>query len=326
MDKNVGSKFSVKDKEYEVLDISNGNYLLKSGSNYIVCKESELSEEAISGYRFTSKSQATRYFNLMSGKSATDKSEESEIIENLDPKYHYVLSHDCYEVYDDTEYECYLNGKPHVLTDIIPVDVAEQRGISKLDPSRVHESVKYPENITAMSLYEYYYAKGMDSKSALTEALDDLGGDVEVVDNVESSLSVLLACLCYAMCVSNDAKHIHIHASGDNFDDIHNIAETIYQRLYYDFDYLCEASLRSDKAQVPNPSKCSEIIGWEYLTATSYDYDTAMKELSCRLIVYLDQLRYLCGRTEDEGIKSAVSEMINYWESEVLYKMNRRLS
>lgn len=133
--------------------------------------------------------------------------------------------------------------------------------------------------------------------------------------------SALIACL-----VSNDLKHIHLHACGSQFDRIHDIAQEYYDKVSEELDYLCELALEF-REDLPNLTQAGSIMS-EYIiqTGKEYDYDNAITQMSDIISTYLNWLSIVRNDSQREDVQSYFDDKIRYWSKELSYKLSRRSS
>lgn len=133
--------------------------------------------------------------------------------------------------------------------------------------------------------------------------------------------TTLIACL-----VSNDFKHIHLHATGKQFDRIHNIAQEYYEKVSEELDYLCELSLEHE-GNIVNLTIAKQFVPeYQIQEFISYDYCSSMNEMYDIVVTYLSFLCSLRDYTTDSSEQSYLDDEIRYWEKETRYKLSRRLS
>ena len=125
-----------------------------------------------------------------------------------------------------------------------------------------------------------------------------------------------------AVCFANDMKHIHLHAAGPQFDNIHDTAEEYYKKASEDTDLLFEFALENNE-KVCNPTKAAEIIGWNPCCEDVYDYDCAIQSIEECLEAYLKLLSGIQDCVADH-MKSEIDALIQYWAKELDYKLKRR--
>lgn len=129
---------------------------------------------------------------------------------------------------------------------------------------------------------------------------------------------------CIAVVFTNDLKHIHLHANGDDFDKIHNLAEEYYNQMTEETDYLCELAIENGQSMV-NPTKALEkATGWIPEDSESYDYGTCLSAINVKLALYIESLYQLRDAVTFEDVKSKLDDIIRNWKKELAYKMAKR--
>ena len=135
--------------------------------------------------------------------------------------------------------------------------------------------------------------------------------------------SVGLAGAAYASaCLANDMKHIHLHAVGEQFDRVHELAGGYYDQAGEDTDLLAEMALECGE-EVNNLGFAAENIDWELVTATSFAYDEAIQVMSSCVSNFLIQLDTVANLLDGDK-KSEVEVLQRYWHKELEYKLVRR--
>lgn len=129
---------------------------------------------------------------------------------------------------------------------------------------------------------------------------------------------------CACVCFTNDLKHIHLHAVGEDFDKTHNLAQELYDKANDEADLLAELALEYD-INIPNFSLCANCIGWTPLVKPKYEYLTAIQDIISKLsvyVLYLEALRDSEVVTSD--IQSKLDDMVRDWKVELNYKLAKR--
>jgi DNA-binding ferritin-like protein len=129
---------------------------------------------------------------------------------------------------------------------------------------------------------------------------------------------------CVAILLSNDFKHIHFHANGEDFDKIHNLAEDYYNHLNDEADYLCELTMENHQSMVNPTMAMDKVAGWSPETGEEYEYSSCLQAISIKLNLYMEELHVLRTETPYEDVKSKLDDMIRWWRKELDYKMNKR--
>ena len=130
--------------------------------------------------------------------------------------------------------------------------------------------------------------------------------------------------LCASVCFSNDMKHIHLHAVGEDFDKIHDLAQSLYEKASDESDLLAELALEYN-VNVPNFSLCAKCVNWAPLSHSEYDYPSAVSMISSRLLVYIAFLKALReSSVATDDMQSKLDDMIRDWHVELDYKLKMR--
>lgn len=129
---------------------------------------------------------------------------------------------------------------------------------------------------------------------------------------------------CAAILVSNDMKHIHLHASGEDFDKTHDLAGYCYDRISYECDYLAELAIEN-KENMPNFTLVGNLIQWAPQVALTYNYAQALQAITSGLTAYIGALEQLRNTAEIKpDVQSRLDDVIRDWRKELDYKMERR--
>lgn len=125
-----------------------------------------------------------------------------------------------------------------------------------------------------------------------------------------------------AACVAGDMHHIHVHAIGEDFDAIHDIANEYYNAANIDLDNLMEFAMECG-GDVKNVNNAASYIGWDSVSDTEFTYDAAVEAMFAILVKYL---LCLCSLGElPAHVKSHIDEIVEYWSKEAYYKTLRRM-
>lgn len=125
-----------------------------------------------------------------------------------------------------------------------------------------------------------------------------------------------------ANCAASDLKHIHLHAAGELFDDVHETAQTYYEKLSADTDMLCEFAMEMN-LDVQNLGKSMSIVDWEPETSKIYTFKKAYQCIKKAIVNYVENLSGL--QDIPSHVQTWVDDCIQYWLKEVNYKIERKL-
>lgn len=78
-----------------------------------------------------------------------------------------------------------------------------------------------------------------------------------------------------AVALVNDMKHIHTHAKGTLFDNIHNICNEYYEKANEDADTLAELAIEKGDV-IFNSSYLFSELNYKPTNYSNYDFDLAM--------------------------------------------------
>lgn len=134
------------------------------------------------------------------------------------------------------------------------------------------------------------------------------------------------ACACASVLFTNNMKHVHLHASGEDFDKIHDLCQQYYDKGADESDYLEELSLENN-SPVPNPSVMGQYTAFPIETSTAYDYEDCLFSVTNSVAVYVEYLTSL--RESDmvtTDIQSKLDDIIRDWKKEMNYKLKNRMA
>lgn len=139
------------------------------------------------------------------------------------------------------------------------------------------------------------------------------------------TVGILTKATCACMLFSNDMKHIHLHAHGNDFDTIHEIADTYFSQASKDLDDLAELALELSQ-EVPNMSRAVEYLTWDVSTETKYNYIGAVTAIAKSLEAFITVLLQVQQSTAiDSDVQSNIDEHLRFWKKELNYKLKHRL-
>lgn len=128
-----------------------------------------------------------------------------------------------------------------------------------------------------------------------------------------------------AVALVNDMKHIHTHAKGTLFDNIHNICNEYYEKANEDADTLAELAIEKGDI-IFNSSYLLSELNYKPTNYSNYDFDLAMHVVEDCIEKYLVVLANLRNKTDDPSVQSLLDDMMRYWNKEKDYKIKARLA
>lgn len=128
-----------------------------------------------------------------------------------------------------------------------------------------------------------------------------------------------------AMALANDMKHIHTHAKGTLFDNIHNICNEYYEKANEEADALAELAMEKGDI-IFNSSYLLSELNYKPTNYSNYDFDLAMHVVEDCIEKYLKALNDLRNKTLDTSVQSLLDDMMRYWKKEKDYKIKARLA
>lgn len=129
-----------------------------------------------------------------------------------------------------------------------------------------------------------------------------------------------------AVLVNNDFHYIHLLAEGSDFDKIHSLAQSYYEKIEPEVDFLMELALENG-ADIFNYTMAGKVLpAYQPEDLKSYgSYQQVIIRLIEKITAYREALQELRNSTTNASIQSKLDDMIRYWEKEQRYRLARRL-
>ena len=129
-----------------------------------------------------------------------------------------------------------------------------------------------------------------------------------------------------AVLVNNDFHYIHFLAEGSDFDKIHNLAQSYYEKIEPEVDFLMELALENGE-EIFNYTMAGKVLpAYQPEDLKSYgSYQQVIIRLIEKITIYREALQELRDSTTNASIQSKLDDMIRYWEKEQRYRLARRL-
>lgn len=128
-----------------------------------------------------------------------------------------------------------------------------------------------------------------------------------------------------AVALANDMKHIHTHAKGTLFDNIHAICNEYYEKANEEADTLAELAMEKGDI-ILNPSYLLNGLDYKPTNYSKYDFELAMRTAKGCIEKYVKVLTDLRNRTDDPSVQSLLDDIARYWKKEKDYKIKARLA
>lgn len=128
-----------------------------------------------------------------------------------------------------------------------------------------------------------------------------------------------------AVALANDMKHIHTHAKGTLFDNIHNICNEYYEKANEEADTLAELAMEKGDI-ILNPSYLLNGLNYKPTNYSKYDFELAMRTAKGCIEKYVKVLADLRNKTDDPSVQSLLDDIVRYWKKEKDYKIKARLA
>ena len=128
-----------------------------------------------------------------------------------------------------------------------------------------------------------------------------------------------------AVSLANDMKHIHTHAKGTLFDNIHNICNEYYEKANDEADTLAELAIEKGDT-ILNSSYLLDELNYKPTNYSKYDFELAMNATRNCIEKYVKVLADLRNKTNDPSVQSLLDDMMRYWKKEKDYNIKARLA
>ena len=128
-----------------------------------------------------------------------------------------------------------------------------------------------------------------------------------------------------AVALANDMKHVHTHAKGTLFDNIHSICNEYYEKANEEAGTLAELAIEKEEA-IMNPSYLLDGLDYKPTNYSRYSFELAMHTVMDCIEKYLVVLANLRNKTDDPSVQSLLDDMMRYWNKEKDYKIKARLA
>lgn len=128
-----------------------------------------------------------------------------------------------------------------------------------------------------------------------------------------------------AVALANDMKHIHTHAKGTLFDNIHAICNEYYEKANEEADTLAELAMEKGDI-ILNPSYLLNGLNYKPTNYSKYDFELAMRTAKGCIEKYVKVLTDLRNKTDDPSVQSLLDDIVRYWKKEKDYKIKARLA
>lgn len=128
-----------------------------------------------------------------------------------------------------------------------------------------------------------------------------------------------------AVALANDMKHIHTHAKGTLFDNIHSICNEYYEKANEEADTLAELAMEKGDT-IFNSSYLLSELNYKPTNYSNYDFELAMRTVKGCIEKYIKALADLRSKTNDPSVESLLDDIVRYWKKEKDYKVKARLA
>lgn len=136
----------------------------------------------------------------------------------------------------------------------------------------------------------------------------------------------VLAPVLQASLIANDIKYIHFNVKGEDFLEIHELCNEYYNKMNEDTDALAEIIIQEFKLKIPNFSNALDWLSGYVPLEESQDVvmNDKVSLYDALRIRINDHTLAMTGLKDlvTDSHKEEISDMINYWDKESLYKLS----
>ena len=162
---------------------------------------------------------------------------------------------------------------------------------------------------------------------------NDYLGDSETSDDESSSsngegLYNKLAKVAYAyVVVSNNMHHIHLHAIGRKFKNIHDLAQSFYEHFDDQADFYAELAMQDNSTTVDNFCNAAQYVPEATIeTSDKYKYEQAYNLFDSNIEILLSVLKDARALADERSdIQSDIDTELSYLYKQKKYIINRSL-
>lgn len=125
--------------------------------------------------------------------------------------------------------------------------------------------------------------------------------------------------------ISNNMKHIHLHAAGDKFKSIHSDAENYYYHFSDLADKFFELAKESPTVKVDNPTRAKEHVeDIDVETEEQYEFETAVNRFKFNFTKAIEKLKEVRETVDRTDIQSTIDEELAYLNKKANYILARQ--
>lgn len=217
------------------------------------------------------------------------------------------------------------NGEKYIEFDNI-IKAQQYFDSLKINDNVMYTSAElYDENKELLDSWDFKVFE----KISHSESSDIITEDSDIAKNTDYT-DLFNSLLTSAYIFMNNCRMLHWYSTGIQFDTIHEIASTYYNKASEDFDLLAELSLEFE-VPVNNPllldTTSSSIDLISIPESSGFVSEDFFLELDKTITNYIQCLQSILDVNEvNEDIKFEVTSLIRFWEKEKDYKNSRRLA
>lgn len=139
---------------------------------------------------------------------------------------------------------------------------------------------------------------------------------------MENEVTRISTLVYYLYLFKNDLQFMHIHATGEDFDKIHQISEELYKEADQEIDELSEMAV-SAGLKIDNLTNVRSYVAeeqWQEVTEEAVQWDFFTDMLSTKGIKLIDLIRDASSSETSSSIRSYLDELLQFWEKAIYYK------
>lgn len=126
----------------------------------------------------------------------------------------------------------------------------------------------------------------------------------------------------YAALFANDLKFIHIHAAGENMEDIRDESDTLYYKAVRDFEDFAKLAIINNE-KLGNINSVRSYVPeteWKAIDKDAVDFNDFVMYIAVNGQQYLNSIKNIENKDRD------TEDRIKYWEDAVTYDNGQRMA
>jgi DNA-binding ferritin-like protein len=148
--------------------------------------------------------------------------------------------------------------------------------------------------------------------------MDELTSEADLY--AQKDAMTLKSMAAHATLFQNDLKHMHVHAVGEKFAEMHETLQKYYEQAAKEADFFLEQAVIANEGPA-NPTLAMSNVSepWSPETKELYEYKDYLQTLWTKGKSYIEIMSSLgdYGRV----VSSKLDEFLEFWVSEIEYKL-----